>query len=90
MTTINAIPSSLYVGDLHPEVGDAQLFDAFSEFQSLGTVRVCRDSTNGLSLCYGYVNFHSAQDGMIINSIFLLIIFFYFVLIKLSCVWYVP
>ncbi|KAL8149961.1 hypothetical protein AgCh_006828 [Apium graveolens] len=63
MTTINAIPSSLYVGDLHPEVGDAQLFDAFSEFQSLGTVRVCRDSTNGLSLCYGYVNFHSAQDA---------------------------
>ncbi|XP_017251664.1 polyadenylate-binding protein 7 isoform X1 [Daucus carota subsp. sativus] len=63
MTTINAVPVSLYVGDLHPEVGDTQLFNAFSEFQSLASVRVCRDSTNGLSLCYGYVNFLSPQDA---------------------------
>ncbi|GLT25780.1 hypothetical protein SLA2020_008890 [Shorea laevis] len=56
-------PASLYVGDLHPDVNDGHLIDAFSEFQSLASVRVCRDSTTGKSLCYGYVNFISAQDA---------------------------
>ncbi|CAI9760645.1 unnamed protein product [Fraxinus pennsylvanica] len=57
-----AIPASLYVGDLHQDVTDAQLFDAFSEFKSLESVRVCRDSSTSCSLCYGYVNFISSQD----------------------------
>ncbi|GKV10198.1 hypothetical protein SLEP1_g21600 [Rubroshorea leprosula] len=56
-------PASLYVGDLHPDVTDGQLVDAFSEFQTLASVRVCRDSNTGRSLCYGYVNFISTQDA---------------------------
>ncbi|CAM8913650.1 unnamed protein product [Rhodiola kirilowii] len=56
--------SSLYVGDLHPDVADEQLVQAFSEFQSLASVRVCRDTRNNdKSLGYGYLNFQSAQDA---------------------------
>ena len=61
--TVAASPASLYVGDFHPDISDGQLFDAFSEFKSLASVRVCRDSSTGRSLSYGYVNFISPQDG---------------------------
>ncbi|CAL5205091.1 unnamed protein product [Lathyrus oleraceus] len=57
-------PASLYVGDLHPELSDAQLREAFSYFNSLVSVRICRDSSTGNSLCYGYVNFLSPQDAI--------------------------
>ncbi|XP_038905827.1 polyadenylate-binding protein 7 [Benincasa hispida] len=62
-TTVHASPASLYVGDLHPDVTDGQLFDAFSGFKSLASVRICRDSSTGRSLSYGYVNFISPQDA---------------------------
>ncbi|KAE8717033.1 Polyadenylate-binding protein 7 [Hibiscus syriacus] len=61
--TVAASPASLYVGDLHPDVSDANLIEAFSEFKSLASVHVCRDSSTGRSLCYGYVNFISPQDA---------------------------
>lgn len=73
--TVPAAPASLYVGDLHEDVTDAQLFDAFAEFKSLASVRICRDSSTGRSLCYGYVNFISPQDGI---YIYILILFFSF------------
>ncbi|XP_016455946.2 polyadenylate-binding protein 7-like [Nicotiana tabacum] len=63
-TVLPATPASLYVGDLHHDVTDGQLFDSFSEFKSLASVRICRDSSTGRSLCYGYVNFISPQDAI--------------------------
>ncbi|KAM7531663.1 hypothetical protein LguiB_035073 [Lonicera macranthoides] len=62
--SVPAAPASLYVGDLHDDVTDAQLFHAFAAFKSLASVRICRDSSTGRSLCYGYVNFISPQDAV--------------------------
>ncbi|KAK6933474.1 Polyadenylate-binding protein/Hyperplastic disc protein [Dillenia turbinata] len=56
-------PASLYVGDLHTEVTDGQLFDVFFPVGNLVSVRVCRDSSSGRSLGYGYVNFGTADDA---------------------------
>jgi polyadenylate-binding protein len=66
--SVAATPASLYVGDLHPDVSDGQLHEAFSDFKTLASVRICRDSSTGRSLCYGYVNFLSPQDGKYITS----------------------
>lgn len=66
LTAPTASPSPLYVGDLHPDVTEGQLLDAFSEFKSLTSVRICRDSSSGSSLCYGYVNFMSQQEGTLL------------------------
>ncbi|XP_048225667.1 polyadenylate-binding protein 7 [Ricinus communis] len=64
-STISATATaSLYVGELHCDVSDGQLVDAFSEFNTLASVRVCRDSSTGRSLCYGYVNFISPEDAI--------------------------
>ncbi|XP_022634969.1 polyadenylate-binding protein 7 isoform X2 [Vigna radiata var. radiata] len=62
--SVAASPASLYVGDLHSDVSDSHLIDVFSEFKSLNSVRVCKDSSTGKSLCYGYVNFVSPQDAI--------------------------
>ncbi|OVA17903.1 RNA recognition motif domain [Macleaya cordata] len=62
-TAIQA-PASLYVGDLHPDVTDSQLFDFFSEINNLASVRVCRDTISGRSLGYGYANFITSEDGI--------------------------
>ncbi|KAL0289121.1 UNVERIFIED_CONTAM: Polyadenylate-binding protein 7 [Sesamum calycinum] len=65
MAVAPTVPAaSLYVGDLQQDVTDGMLFDAFSEFKSLASVRICRDSATGRSLCYGYVNFISRQDAI--------------------------
>ncbi|KAF5823704.1 hypothetical protein HanRHA438_Chr01g0042031 [Helianthus annuus] len=63
-STITPPPASLYVGDLHPLIDDLQLSTVFSEYKTLSSVRVCRDSSTGRSLSYGYVNFLSPQDAI--------------------------
>lgn len=64
MATVTTLLSSLYVGDLHPDVTEEHLANAFAEFTAVAGVHLCRDSDTGNSLRYGYVNFYSPQDAI--------------------------
>ncbi|XP_037495409.1 polyadenylate-binding protein 6 isoform X2 [Jatropha curcas] len=55
--------TSLYVGDLDPEVTETDLSAAFFQMGSISSVRLCRCARSGKSLCYGYVNFYSHDQA---------------------------
>lgn len=55
--------SSLFIGDLDPNVTEKMLNDTFRVFPSLISVKICVDSETGISLGYGYLNFYSSKDA---------------------------
>nr|AAG38953.1 testis-specific poly(A)-binding protein [Homo sapiens] len=55
--------ASLYVGDLHPDVTEAMLYEKFSPAGPILSIRICRDLITSGSSNYAYVNFQHTKDA---------------------------
>jgi len=55
--------SSLYVGDLQPDVNETFLYEVFRSIGPIISIKVCRDTLSNKSLGYAYVNFQNAKDA---------------------------
>ena len=54
---------TVYVGDLDPMTGEAELYEHFKEIGTIVSTHVCRDHRTNNSLCYAYVNYSNAENA---------------------------
>ena len=57
------LPKSLYVGDLDPNVNEAEMYDLFCQIGQVLTVYICRDAITNNSLGHGYVYYNSGENA---------------------------
>ncbi|MCI4391353.1 hypothetical protein PGIGA_G00133320 [Pangasianodon gigas] len=59
--------STLYVGDLHPDVIEPMLVEKFSPAGHIHSIRLSRDQKTGSSLHYASINFQHRAEGPALN-----------------------
>ena len=55
--------STLYVGNLHPELKEMELFSLFNPFGKINSVRIMKNTYTGESRCFGFVTFEKVDDA---------------------------
>ena len=55
--------STLYVGNLHPELKEMELFSLFNPFGKINSVRIMKNTYTGESRCFGFVTFEKVEDA---------------------------
>ena len=68
LVNLAVLTSSSEIGDLHPDVTEAMLFDKFTSAGPVLSIRVCRDMITRRSLGYAYVNFQQPADGKRVST----------------------
>jgi polyadenylate-binding protein len=63
------VSTSLYVGDLEPNVTHSQIFYLFERTGRVLSVRICEDVNTNRSLGYAYVNYSSIESSTIVTEI---------------------
>lgn len=60
---LNTTLTTLYVGDLHPDVTEPVLMEKFVPVGGVHSIKLYRDKATGFSRGYAYVNFYQRADG---------------------------
>lgn len=55
--------STLYVGNLYPELKEMELFSLFNPFGKINSVRIMKNTYTGESRCFGFVTFEKVDDA---------------------------
>lgn len=55
--------STLYVGNLHPQVKEMELFSLFTAYGQVNSVRIMKNTYTGESRCFGFVTFDKVEEA---------------------------